>query len=115
MLDENELELAAHVLGHLHQVVLVVAWHYYLLTSGAMSRKHLVTDRADGQHLAPQRNLARHRYFLAYGPFGQSGDERRCHRDSGRRSIFGNRTRRHVDVNVVLVERRWRYVEHGGA
>ena len=68
-------------------------------------RQRLLADAADRQHEAAQRDLAGHRDVLAHRLISQRRHDRRRHRDAGRRSVFRDRAGRHVDVQVVRVEK----------
>jgi len=71
-----------------------------------MRAQHLLLDPADWQHPPAQRDLSRHRDVIACRPPSEDRSHRRQHGHARRRTFFWLRARRHVHVNVVLVEER---------
>ena len=72
--------------------------------AGAFRGQHLLLDAADRQHIAAERDLAGHRRQRTHRTVGQQRDQRGRHGHAGRRSVLRNRSRRHVDVDVVIGE-----------
>ncbi len=68
--------------------------------SGAMRGQQFFLQSADGQHLAAQRDLARHRDVAPDGNLAQCAGNRGGDGDASRRSVLGNRAFRHVHVNI---------------
>ena len=63
-------------------------------------------DAAHGHHAAAEGRFARHGDTLPHLASGVGRDDRGHHRDTGRRPVLRNRPLRHVDIDVVLLERR---------
>ena len=75
--------------------------------AGAVRPQHLLLDAADRQHLASQRDLARHRDVVARRARGEDRRHRGEHGHPGRRPFLGLGARGNMDVDVVLFEQRW--------
>ena len=90
--------------GTSQQVLLVALRQHERLDAGAVRREDLLLQPADRQHAAAQRDLAGHRHVAADRPPRQRRDHRRRDRDAGRRAFLRHRARRHVHVDVVLLE-----------
>jgi hypothetical protein len=69
-----------------------------------MRRQELLLDPSDRQHLAPQRDLARHGHLALHRPPGGERGQRGhdCH--AGRRPILGDGPGRHVHVDGLALE-----------
>ena len=70
---------------------------------GAVRREQLLLQPADGQHAPAQRDLTGHRQIAPHRTAGEHRGERGRHGDAGARPVLGNRGRRHVDVQVVVL------------
>ena len=67
-------------------------------------RQHLLLDAADRQHQAAQADLAGHGDVAADGAVGQQRGQRHEHGDARARPVLRHRARRHVHVDVALLE-----------
>src|SRR5262245_37007915 len=105
VVDEDERELPAQVFWHVLHVALVSPGQDHLADPGAVRGEDLLLDAADGQHLAAQRNLARHRHVALHWTTGGERGERRHHGHSRRGPVLGHGARRNVHVNGLALER----------
>ena len=64
----------------------------------------LFLDAADGQHQAAQADLAGHGGIAADGAVGHERDERHEHGDARAKPVLRDRARRHVHIDVALLE-----------
>ena len=76
-----------------------------VFTPARCARQDLFLHAADRQDLAAQRDLAGHRDVTAHRQSRSGRDQRRRHRDPGRRSVLGDGAFGHVHVDVDL---RWK-------
>src|ERR1700730_16703586 len=104
VLDQNELHRILDFFGHFVQVFAILLRQDEDLDAGPMRGQQLLFEPADGQHLAPERDLARHRNFAADRPAGKRGNDGRRHRDSRRGTILRDRTGRHMDMKKMILE-----------
>src|SRR4051794_14353770 len=103
-IDEDEREVAAQVLGDLVGVGLVVRGRDDGRDAVALRRERLLLQPADRQHLAGERDLARHRDLVAHAAPADQRRQRGRHRDAGARPVLRGGPGGHVDVDVVLGE-----------
>jgi hypothetical protein len=66
--------------------------------------KQLLFHAADRKHAAGERELSGHRHIAPHMKTAQGRNESRRHGDAGRRTVFGNRSRGHVNVHFVLAQ-----------
>ncbi len=104
MRDLDQLQLFPNDRWQFGEILRVSLRQQERLDPTPVRRKRLLTQAADRQDLAPQRHLARHRDILADLASSQRRDQGRRHGDASRGSILGDRTRRDVDMNIVLVK-----------
>ena len=76
-----------------------------------MRGQQLLLDAPDRQHASLQGHLTRHADTLLHRTAGQQRCQRRRHRDAGRRSVLRDRARRHMQVELALLEGRRRDTE----
>ena len=100
-----KLNIIPHFLRDILKVLLIVLRRNDLLDTGPMCGKNLFLQPADGKHVSLERDLAGHRqsFFHWFLP-GERGN-RRAHRDSGGRPVFGRRAGRHMDVQIMSREK----------
>lgn len=91
-------------LGDLLHVALILGTHHDVGDAGTLGGEDLLLDAADGQHLAAQRDLARHGRVLAHLALGQRRGQGGGDGDARRRAVLGRGALRHVDMDVPLVE-----------
>src|SRR5205823_3008430 len=70
----------------------------------ARGRDDFLLDAADREHQAAQADLPGHRGVAPYRAPGEQGDEGHEHGDSSARSILRDRPRRHMDMDIALLE-----------
>ena len=104
----------AHLVGHVAHVLLVRPGQDHLAQPGAIRGQHLLLHPADLQHLAAQRHLAGHREVAAHRALAEHAGDGERDRDAGAGAVLGDRSRRQVDVQVVLLERGVRNRELAG-
>src|SRR6058998_3511013 len=108
LLDEMHFERLAHLFRQVLEIALVLLRHDHRGDARAHGAEDFFLDSADREHAPTQRNLAGHGDVVPRGPTRQRRYQGRGHRHTGRRSILGNRTGGHVDVNVRIDERAFR-------
>src|SRR6266545_3858933 len=104
VLHADDLELLPDLLRDLADVLRVLLRDEDLLDPAAVRREHLLLETTDRQDAPSQRDLAGHRHILADGDAAERRDERRRHRDAGRRPVLRDRALRDVDVDVDVLE-----------
>ena len=78
---------------------------------GRVRGQHLLLQPADRQHPALQRHLAGHADVVLHRPAAEQRRQRGRHRDAGAGAVLGDRSRGHVHVELMLVERLGRDAE----
>src|SRR3954454_21100589 len=103
-LDEREPHLSQEALREVLEVRLVQLRGDRVRHARALRGERLLLEPADRQHLAGERDLARHGDVGAHRPSGDKRHDRRRHRDARARPVLRHRAGRHVHVQVVRAE-----------
>ena len=85
-------------------VWLVVRGKENFLHACALCAQYFFLDAPYRKDHAREGHFARHGEAIANRPAGEQADQRRDHGCAGRWTVFRNRSRRHVNVNVVFAE-----------
>jgi hypothetical protein len=88
----------------LHQIFLVLLREQDRAQLETVSSQHLLTNAADRQHFAAQRDLARQSDVMSHGPSGERRGQSRRHRDPGARAVLRDGAFGDVDMDVGLLE-----------
>src|SRR4030095_14325051 len=99
-----ELEPFHEMRGDLLHVPPVPLRQYHALDARALRGEHLLLDAADRQHLAAERDLARHRNVGRGAPAREQRGEGCDHRHTCGRAVLRHGTLRHVHVQIDLAE-----------
>src|SRR5579864_8548100 len=101
--DEVDLHAFEHFgLQVLLHVGLILRRENHLANSRTLRAQHFFFHAADRQHDSGERNLTGHRDARSDRSPCQQADESGDHRDARGWTVFRNRTRRNVDVQVDL-------------
>ena len=92
------------LLRHFLQVLAVPFRQHHGLDVRAMRGHHLLLDAADGEHLAAQRDLARHGHIVAHRTLPHHRGDAGGDGHAGGGAVFRDGAGREVDVDVVLAE-----------
>ena len=92
------------VLLNLGDVLAVLLREDQLGDAGALGGQNLLLHAAHGHHPSAEGRLARHGDALLHLAARVGRDDRGDHRDAGRGTVLRDRTLRHVDIDVVLLE-----------
>src|SRR6266480_3489110 len=90
----------AHLVGKLVDVPGVTVRNDHVADLVAVRGDRFLLETANGQHSAPQRDLARHRHITTHWYARQRADHSSGDRDARRWTILWCRTSGHVDVDV---------------
>src|SRR6202140_220096 len=104
VLDQNELHRVLDFFGYFVEVFAIFLRQDEDLDAGPMRGQQLLFEPADGQHFAPQRDLACHRHLAADTPAGERRHNGGRHRDARRRTILWDGAGRHMDVEEMILE-----------
>src|SRR5580698_154172 len=105
-LEPCERQLLPHLLGDVFEVFPVARGQHDASESGPVRGDDFLLDAADRKHEASEADLSGHRGVAAHGAIGHERDERHEHRHPGARAVFWRRARRHMDMDVGLLEAR---------
>ena len=102
--DEDELEAVPDLRRDLLQIGLVALGQDHPLDAGAVGGQHLLLDAADLQDSTAQRDLAGHGDVVSDVAGREQRHQRGEHGDAGGGTVLGDAPRRHVDVDLLLVQ-----------
>ncbi len=84
-----------------------------LADAGAFGGQYLLADATHRKDLAAQSDFARHGQAALHLPLRESRDQRCHHRNARARSVFGDSTFRHMDMDIQIAEQVFRNAEQG--
>ena len=100
-----ELHLISNILRNIRKIFFVIRGQNHFADALAMRRQQFFFQPADGQHAAAHRDFAGHGEIGAHRNAGQRAADAGGDGDAGRRTVFGDRAFRNVQVNIeVAVE-----------
>src|SRR6266702_8722059 len=102
LFHEVQLHGGLQQLRQVGKVLAVLLGKNRLEDAYAVCRQQLLLQAADGKHLAAQRDLARHGDVAPHLDLRQGTGQASSERDPGRRSILGNRSFRHMHVDIDM-------------
>src|SRR5215471_12003215 len=102
----KDFQPTLYVVRDLGEILLVLFRDQHGLQAAAESSQQLLLQPANRQHPASQRDLSSHRDVALDRDAAKHRDDRRHHRHAGRWAVFGCRTLRHMDMDVLLLEYR---------
>src|SRR5258705_5508764 len=103
-IEPDKLDLLSSRLRHVFEILPVARWQQDGGDAGARSGEDLLLDTADRQDQAAQRYFPGHCGIVSHRPAREKRRQGHEHRNASARSVLGNGTRRHMNMNVRLLE-----------
>ena len=98
-----ERDVLLNIRWDVFNIYFVVDWKNDFSNPCPNGPQNLLLHTTNRQHASSQCQLARHRHITSDLPPRYGRHECRCHGDSGRRTVLGNRPSRDVNVNLHLL------------
>src|SRR3954447_3206925 len=102
LLNQEHFDLVANFPRQIFQVRLVLLGQNDLVDSCPYRAEHLLLDASNRKHPATEGDLSSHGNVVTHRPAREGRYHRRRHGDTGGWAILGDRSCRHVDVNVPI-------------
>src|SRR3990172_5305230 len=114
IIDKVDGHILSDLVGQVFQVRPVLLRNddrIYLSASGC---QYFFLDPADRKDPSREGHFPGHGYITPGGAFQEKRNERHEHGDAGGRTVLLYRSRRHVNMDIVMLEKVLGYAERGG-